>query len=57
MNARTHAHPRAGLAIGAVLLAGWMGALGAAVASDESTGKDSRTGRAGPGYVQSAGQD
>jgi hypothetical protein len=57
-------HPRAGLAIGAALLAGWLGAIGAAVASDSSTEAASRAtpkapetgtpvarpGRAGPGY-------
>jgi hypothetical protein len=61
---RRATHPRAGLAIGAAVLAGWLGAIGAAVATDGSTDAESRAapksaaaegpvarpGRAGPGY-------
>jgi hypothetical protein len=56
--------PRAGLAIGALMLVGWLAALGAAIADDGSTNAASRAapssgtsdapvarpGRAGPGY-------
>jgi hypothetical protein len=59
-------HPRAGLAIGALMLAAWLGALGAAIADDGSSNAESRAapsaeasqtpvarpGRAGPGYHQ-----
>jgi hypothetical protein len=64
MNTQRALHPRAGLAIGAVLLTGWLGVIGAAIASDSSTETASsaapkapetgtpvaRPGRAGPGY-------
>jgi hypothetical protein len=64
MNPRRTPHPRAGLAVGAALLAGWLGAMGAAMASDASTDAEghaepksavaetppARPGRAGPGY-------
>jgi hypothetical protein len=53
MNPQRYAHPRAGMAIGAVLLVGWFGAIGAAIATDDS-GDPSRTGRAGPGYLPPA---
>jgi hypothetical protein len=64
MSRARRAHPRAGLALGAVMLAAWLAALGAAIADDGSTNADSRAtardgtaeapvarpGRAGPGY-------
>lgn len=57
-------HPRAGAAIGAAIVAAWLGAIGLAVASDSSAGTTAsaapgadvtenpaaRPGRAGPGY-------
>jgi hypothetical protein len=57
-------HPRAGLAIGAVVLAGWLSAIGAAIATDGSADVEDRAapgagtaetrvarpGRAGPAY-------
>jgi hypothetical protein len=60
-------HPRAGLAIGALVLAGWLAALGVAMADDGSTSAESRAapnasgaeapvdrpGWAGLGYYQS----
>jgi hypothetical protein len=30
------AHPRAGMAIGAAVIVGWLGAIGVAIASDDS---------------------
>jgi hypothetical protein len=64
VNPRRPPHPWAGLAIGAALLAGWLGAMGAGMASDASTDAEDRAerksavaetpparpGRAGPGY-------
>jgi hypothetical protein len=58
-------NPRVGLATAALLLAGWLAALGVAIASDGSGGsresaapaasdaepRVARPGRAGPGYV------
>jgi hypothetical protein len=35
-------HPRAGLVIGAALLVGWLGTIGAAIATDSSADTDSR---------------
>jgi hypothetical protein len=57
--------PRAGLAIGAAVLLGWLGMIGVAIATDGSGDTDSRAapkagaadgpvarpGRAGPGYL------
>jgi hypothetical protein len=37
-------HPRAGLAIGVVVLAGWLGAIGAAIVTDSSADAGSRAG-------------
>jgi hypothetical protein len=65
MTPRRSQHPRAGLAIGAVVFLGWLGALGVAIASDGSSDGDTRAapdaatqeapvprhGRAGPGYL------
>jgi hypothetical protein len=62
-------HPRAGLAIGALVLLGWFAALGAAIADDGSTTAErlatpssgtsdapvARPGRAGPGYQVDGG--
>lgn len=42
-------YPRTGLAIGAVLLAGWLGAIGVAIASDDSTNAESRAAPSGAG--------
>jgi hypothetical protein len=68
MYAQSARHPRAGAALGAAILAAWVGALGVAMAADGS--KDgsrraapaakavetpsARPGRAGPGYVRVA---
>jgi hypothetical protein len=66
MTTARRSHPRAGLAIGALLLAVWLAALGVAIADDGSTNAESRAapnasgtdapvarlGRAGPGYFQ-----
>jgi hypothetical protein len=57
-------HPRAALAIGAVVLSGWLAAIGLAIGTDASTDVESRAapngapaegpvarpGKAGPGY-------
>jgi hypothetical protein len=68
MHTQSRPRPRAGLAIGAVLLAGWLGAIGIAIATDDDTGATGsagaapgadvsddasvRPGRAGPGYLR-----
>jgi hypothetical protein len=68
MYTQSRPHPRAGLAIGAVLLAGWLGAIGIAIANDDDTGasgsagatpggdvvddESSGPGRAGPGFLR-----
>jgi hypothetical protein len=36
------AHPRAGMAIGAAVIVGWLGAIGVAIASDDSPVVESR---------------
>jgi hypothetical protein len=33
---QSRAHPRAGMAIGAAVVVGWLGAIGVAIASDDS---------------------
>jgi hypothetical protein len=57
-------HRREGMAIGAAVIVGWLGAIGVAISSDNSASPGSRaapysvgaetttarTGRAGPGY-------
>jgi hypothetical protein len=67
MSPQRRKQPRAALAIGAVVLGGWLAALGVAIANDGSTDSDSRAapgaaaadapvarpGRAGPGYFPS----
>jgi hypothetical protein len=63
-------HPRAGMVIGADVIVGWLGAIGVAIASDNSSDGESRAapysaaretptaraGRAWPGYHE-AGAD
>jgi hypothetical protein len=50
MNAQHRPHPRAGIAIGALLLAGWVGAIGAAIATDDAGGSSGASG-AGPAHL------
>jgi hypothetical protein len=67
MTSQRRGHPRAGLAIGALVLGGWLAALGVAIANDGTSDRESgavpgspsadapvaRPGRAGPGYLPS----
>jgi hypothetical protein len=67
---QTRRHPRAGIAIGAVVLVAWLAAIALAATSDGSTGSGdsatpgssavqappARTGRAAPGYFQAGSE-
>jgi hypothetical protein len=68
MSTQRPRHPRAGIAIGLVLLVGWLGAIVASLATDSSSDVDTRAvpgarsaeqqfarpGAAGPGYRSAA---
>jgi hypothetical protein len=49
MTPQAPAHPRVSLAIGAALLAGWLGTIGVAIASDGSAGSQGRASPAAAG--------